>query len=161
MPDLLRWGLALVVFAHGVGHLLFLAPAVGLGNWAEQTGESWALTGAIGEAATRVIATVLRSAVIVPVRRRRRRVPRRDRVVAAGDDHRGGRPLDPRDCHVLGRHRVIERDPRVDRGRRDPGRLARGALAVGRARELIGGTRMQAQSTRSDPGRHGRRGRIP
>ena len=65
MPDLLRWGLALVVFAHGVGHLLFLAPVIGLGNWAEQTGESWAFTGAIGDAATRVIATVLWSAVIV------------------------------------------------------------------------------------------------
>jgi hypothetical protein len=54
-----------VVFAHGVGHLLFLAPVVGLGNWADQTGESWILTGAIGEPATRAIATALWSAVIV------------------------------------------------------------------------------------------------
>jgi hypothetical protein len=65
MPDLVRFGLALVVFAHGVGHLLFLAPVVGLGNWADQTGESWILTGAIGEPATRAIATALWSAVIV------------------------------------------------------------------------------------------------
>jgi hypothetical protein len=65
MPDLFRFGLALVVFAHGVGHLLFLAPVVGLGNWADQTGESWILTGAIGEPATRAIATALWSAVIV------------------------------------------------------------------------------------------------
>jgi hypothetical protein len=65
MPDLIRLGLALVVFAHGVGHLLFLAPVIGLGNWAEQTGESWILTSAIGEPATRVIATILWSAVIV------------------------------------------------------------------------------------------------
>jgi hypothetical protein len=65
MPDLVRFGLALVVFAHGVGHLLFLAPVVGLGNWADQTGESWILTGAIGEPATRAIATALWSAAIV------------------------------------------------------------------------------------------------
>jgi hypothetical protein len=65
MPDVVRLGFALVVFAHGVGHLLFLAPAIGLGSWADQTGESWILTGAIGEPATRVIATVLWSAVIV------------------------------------------------------------------------------------------------
>jgi hypothetical protein len=65
MPDLVRFGLALVVFAHGVGHVLFLAPVVGLGNWADQTGESWILTGAIGEPATRAIATALWSAVIV------------------------------------------------------------------------------------------------
>jgi hypothetical protein len=65
MPDLVRFGLALVVFAHGVGHLLFLGPVLGLGNWADQSGDSWVLTGAIGEPATRVIATVLWSAVIV------------------------------------------------------------------------------------------------
>jgi hypothetical protein len=65
MPDLVRIGLALVVFAHGVGHLLFLGPVVGLGRWADQTGDSWILTGAIGEPATRAIATVLWSAVIV------------------------------------------------------------------------------------------------
>ena len=65
MPDLVRLGLALVVFAHGVGHLLFLGPVLGLGNWADQTGDSWILTGTIGEPATRVIATVLWSAVIV------------------------------------------------------------------------------------------------
>lgn len=65
MPDVVRLGFALVVFAHGVGHLLFLAPAIGLGSWADQTGESWILTGAIGEPATRVIATVLWLAVIV------------------------------------------------------------------------------------------------
>jgi hypothetical protein len=65
MPDLIRIGLALVVFAHGVGHVLFLGPVLGLGNWADQTGESWILTGPIGEPATRAIATVLWSAVIV------------------------------------------------------------------------------------------------
>jgi len=65
MPDLIRYGLALVVFAHGVGHLLFLGPVVGLGHWADQTGDSWILSGAIGEPATRLIATVLWSVVIV------------------------------------------------------------------------------------------------
>jgi hypothetical protein len=65
MPDLVKLGLALVVFAHGVGHLLFLGPVLGLGNWADQTGDSWIFSAAIGETATRVIATVLWSAVIV------------------------------------------------------------------------------------------------
>ena len=65
MPDLLRIAVALVVFAHGVGHILFLGPVVGLGNWAGQTGQSWLLTGVLGESATRAIATLTWSAVIV------------------------------------------------------------------------------------------------
>jgi hypothetical protein len=65
MPDVVRYGLALVVFAHGVGHILFLGPTLGLGNWADQTGDSWALTGLLGEPATRAIATALWSGVIV------------------------------------------------------------------------------------------------
>jgi hypothetical protein len=64
MSDAVRLGLALVVFAHGVGHILFLGPVVGLGNWAGQTGQSWLLTGAVGENATRAIATFTWSAVI-------------------------------------------------------------------------------------------------
>jgi hypothetical protein len=65
MSDALRIGVALVVFAHGVGHLLFLGPVVGLGNWAGQTGHSWILTGALGDGAARAIAAVVWSVVIV------------------------------------------------------------------------------------------------
>ena len=65
MSDALRIGLALVVFAHGVGHLLFLGPVVGLGNWAGHTGHSWILTGALGDGAARAVAAVVWSTVIV------------------------------------------------------------------------------------------------
>ena len=34
---------ATVLFAHGVGHVLFLAPTLRLADWAGQTGYSWAL----------------------------------------------------------------------------------------------------------------------
>ena len=64
MPDALGIGLALVVLAHGVGHLLFLGPVVGLGNWAGQTGGSEALTDVLGEGAARAIAALTWSAVI-------------------------------------------------------------------------------------------------
>lgn len=65
MSDALRIVVALVVLAHGIGHILFLGPVVGLGNWAGQTGQSWLLTGALGDAATRAVATLTWSAVIV------------------------------------------------------------------------------------------------
>lgn len=66
MPaDMLRIVLALVVFAHGVGHVLFLGPVLGLGAWAGQTGNSWVLTGFLGDGPARAIAAVLWSAVIV------------------------------------------------------------------------------------------------
>ena len=65
MSDALRIVLAVVVVAHGVGHILFLGPVVGLGAWANQTGHSWLLTSAIGEAATRAIATLVWTTVIV------------------------------------------------------------------------------------------------
>jgi hypothetical protein len=65
MSDVVRFGVALVVFAHGVGHILFLGPVLGLGSWAGQTGHSWLLTGVLGDGATRAIATLTWSAVIV------------------------------------------------------------------------------------------------
>jgi hypothetical protein len=66
MPaDVVRIVLALVVFAHGVGHVLFLGPVLGLGAWAGQTGHSWVLTGVVGDGVARAVATVLWSAVIV------------------------------------------------------------------------------------------------
>jgi hypothetical protein len=65
MSDVIRWGIALVVLAHGIGHVLFLGPVLGLGSWAGQTGLSWLLTSAVGDATTRVVATLAWSAVIV------------------------------------------------------------------------------------------------
>ena len=64
MSDVIRYGLALVVFAHGVGHVLFLVPALGIANWADQTGHSWLLSGVIGDGATRAIASLTWAAVI-------------------------------------------------------------------------------------------------
>lgn len=65
MSDAVRIVVALVVLAHGIGHILFLGRVVGLGSWAGQTGQSWLLTGALGDTATRAIATLTWSAVIV------------------------------------------------------------------------------------------------
>ena len=64
MSDAIRYGLALVVFAHGVGHVLFLAPALGFANWADQTGHSWLLSGVVGDGASRAVATLIWCAVI-------------------------------------------------------------------------------------------------
>lgn len=51
--------IATAVFAHGVGHILFLMPALGVTRWADQTGHSWLLTSLLGDGATRVIAAVV------------------------------------------------------------------------------------------------------
>jgi len=48
-PDVLRIGLAVVLVFHGVGHVLFLAPALRLAGWADQTGGSWLLGPAMGD----------------------------------------------------------------------------------------------------------------
>lgn len=42
MADWLRVVLALVVGAHGLGHILFLAPLLGLADWGQPT-QSWLL----------------------------------------------------------------------------------------------------------------------
>lgn len=42
MADWLRILLAVLVGAHGIGHILFLAPLLGLASWG-QAGESWLL----------------------------------------------------------------------------------------------------------------------
>jgi hypothetical protein len=57
--------LAVVVLFHGVGHLLFLGPTLGVAGWAGQTGHSWALTGVLGDSPTRAIGAVLWVATIV------------------------------------------------------------------------------------------------
>lgn len=61
-PDLIRWILAVVVFAHGVGHVLF-APMLSGAMKLDASGHSWLLTGMFGDAATRALATALAAAV--------------------------------------------------------------------------------------------------
>lgn len=57
--------LAVVLFAHGVGHVLFLAPALRVADWAGQTGHSWLLTATMGDSPSRAIAAVIWTASIV------------------------------------------------------------------------------------------------
>ncbi|HEX5013516.1 MAG TPA: hypothetical protein VFV72_05080 [Candidatus Limnocylindrales bacterium] len=64
MSDAIRYGLALVVFAHGIGHVLFLVPALGIASWADQTGHSWLLSGIVGDGPTRAIAVLTWTSVI-------------------------------------------------------------------------------------------------
>lgn len=54
---------ALVILAHGLGHVLFLAPCLGFTQWG-QTADSWLLTGALGDVPTRVIGSLLWLVVI-------------------------------------------------------------------------------------------------
>jgi hypothetical protein len=56
--------LALVVLAHGVGHVLFLAPTIRMTNWADQTGHSWVLTPILGDTATQLIGGIIWIATI-------------------------------------------------------------------------------------------------
>jgi hypothetical protein len=63
--EIVRWFVVIVVLAHGIGHVLFLAPALGIANWADQTGHSWLLSGAIGEGGTRFAASAVWIAAIV------------------------------------------------------------------------------------------------
>jgi hypothetical protein len=57
--------LAAVVLFHGIGHVLFLGPAIGAVDWAGQTGHSWALTGVLGDGPTRAVGAFLWIATIV------------------------------------------------------------------------------------------------
>jgi hypothetical protein len=54
--DVWRWVITLALFAHGVGHILFMpviAPALKLAV----SGHSWLLTGVLGEGPTKVLAS--------------------------------------------------------------------------------------------------------
>lgn len=55
--------LTMTVMAHGLGHILMLAPCLGFGEWV-QSARSWLLTGLVGEDATRVVGAVLWLSVI-------------------------------------------------------------------------------------------------
>jgi hypothetical protein len=51
--------IAIVLFAHGIGHVLFLAPTLRIADWAGQTGYSWALAPILGDGLARGIGTAL------------------------------------------------------------------------------------------------------
>ena len=57
--------LAVVLFAHGIGHLLFLGPALKVVDWAGQTGHSWLLSAPLGETVSRGLAATLWTGSIV------------------------------------------------------------------------------------------------
>jgi hypothetical protein len=53
-----------VILAHGIGHLLFLAPCLGFDQWG-QSAQSWLLTRSVGDTATRLVGGLLWLAVVV------------------------------------------------------------------------------------------------
>ncbi len=55
---------ALVILAHGIGHVLFLAPCLGFAQWG-QSAQSWLLTGLLGDTVTRLLGSLLWLVVIV------------------------------------------------------------------------------------------------
>jgi hypothetical protein len=55
--------LSLVLLAHGIGHVLFLAPCLGFAQWG-QSAHSWLVTRILGEAPTRVFGSLLWLVVI-------------------------------------------------------------------------------------------------
>jgi hypothetical protein len=61
---ILRILVALVILVHGIGHVLFLAPCLGMTQWG-QAAHSWLLTRALGDGPTRAIGALLWLAVIV------------------------------------------------------------------------------------------------
>jgi hypothetical protein len=61
-PDLVRWILAVVVFAHGVGHVLF-APLLGGAMKLDASGHSWLLSGLLGDGPTRLVASLVAAVV--------------------------------------------------------------------------------------------------
>ena len=48
-PEILRVVLAIVLVAHGIGHVLFLGPALRVAAWADQSGGSWLLSPTLGD----------------------------------------------------------------------------------------------------------------
>jgi len=56
--------LAVVLLFHGLGHVLFLGPALRLVDWAGQTGQSWLLTATLGDGPSRAVASVVWTASI-------------------------------------------------------------------------------------------------
>jgi hypothetical protein len=55
--------LAIIVMAHGIGHVLFVVPCLGIAQWGQST-HSWLLTRGLGDTLTRAVGTLIWLAVI-------------------------------------------------------------------------------------------------
>jgi hypothetical protein len=64
-PEILRVVLAIVLVAHGIGHVLFLGPAVRIVGWADQSGGSWLLSPTVGDAAAHAAGALVWAAATV------------------------------------------------------------------------------------------------
>ena len=63
-PEVIRWVVALVVLAHGVGHVLFM-PLLSGTMKLDASGHSWLLTGLLGHGLTRAVATLAGAALVI------------------------------------------------------------------------------------------------
>lgn len=61
-PELVRWIVAIVVFAHGVGHVLF-APMLSGPMKLDASGHSWLLTRILGDGPTYAVASIAAAVV--------------------------------------------------------------------------------------------------
>jgi len=61
--DLVRWAIVIALFAHGIGHILFMPPLADAMR-VQVTGHSWLLAPTIGDGATRLLATVAAAAAM-------------------------------------------------------------------------------------------------
>jgi hypothetical protein len=61
---MLKFALAFLVFAHGLGHVLFLAPTMRMAEWADQSGHSWLMTPSVGDGLARLLGAIAWLAVI-------------------------------------------------------------------------------------------------
>jgi hypothetical protein len=56
--EMLRSVIAVLVVAHGIGHILFLISSLGLADWGQST-RSWLLTDQIGDKGARAVGSLL------------------------------------------------------------------------------------------------------
>ena len=62
---MLHLAIATVLLAHGLGHILFLAPTLRLADWAGQSGHSWALAPVIGDGLARGVGAAFWATALV------------------------------------------------------------------------------------------------
>ncbi len=64
-PEILRIVVAVVLIAHGIGHVLFLGPALRIASWAEQSGGSWLLSSTAGDGVAHAVGALVWAAATV------------------------------------------------------------------------------------------------
>ena len=64
-PTVLRTIIALVLFVHGIGHVMAFFPALGISSTETWHARSWLLTSVIGESASKVILVILFGAALL------------------------------------------------------------------------------------------------